>query len=112
VVATEASTEVEVETKAKPKPKLRKDLKLQDDVIDKIKNAVIKTFGTKLPSVKSPKFKQELQKQFRTELKPVIAKMMGRTDSYETFLRDNFEAIYKALPQEIINKRFRKTVNR
>jgi len=107
VVATEASTEVEVETKAKPKPKLRKDLKLQDDVIDKIKNAVIKTFGTKLPSVKSPQFKKELEKQFKTELKPVIAKLMGRTDSYETFLRDNFEAIYKALPQEIINKRFR-----
>ena len=107
VVATEASAEVEVKTKAKPKPKLRKDLKLQDDVVDKIKNAVIKTFGTKLPSVKSPKFKKELEKQFKTELKPVIAKLMGRTDSYETFLRDNFEAIYKALPQEIINKRFR-----
>ena len=107
VVAKEASTEVEIKTKTKPKPKLRKDLKLQDDVIDKIKNAVIKTFGTKLPSVKSPKFKKELEKQFKTELKPVIAKLMGRTDSYETFLRDNFEAIYKALPQEIINKRFR-----
>ncbi len=107
VVAKEASTEVEAETKAKPKPRLRKDLKLQDDVIDKIKNAVIKTFGTKLPSVKSPQFKKELEKQFKTELKPVIAKLMGRTDSYETFLRDNFEAIYKALPQEIINKRFR-----
>ena len=107
VVATETSKEVETKTKPKPKPKLRKDLKLQDDVIDKIKNAVIKTFGTKLPSVKSPKFKKELEKQFKTELKPVIAKLMGRTDSYETFLRDNFEAIYKALPQEIINKRFR-----
>ena len=110
---TEAADTVDTEVteekliKAKPKPKLRKDLKLQDDVIDKIKSAVIKTFGTKLPSVKSPKFKQELEKQFRTELKPVIAKMMGRTDSYESFLRDNFEAIYKALPQEIINKRFR-----
>ena len=107
VVATETSKEVETKTKPKPKPKLRKDLKLQDDVIDKIKNAVIKTFGTKLPSVKSPKFKKQLEKQFKTELKPVIAKLMGRTDSYETFLRDNFEAIYKALPQEIINKRFR-----
>ncbi len=105
IVDSEISTEKEI--KQKPKPKLRKDLKLQDDVIDKIKNAVIKTFGTKLPSVKSPKFKKELEKQFKTELKPVIAKLMGRTDSYETFLRDNFEAIYKALPQEIINKRFR-----
>jgi hypothetical protein len=103
----DAEVTQEKEIKTKPKPKLRKDLKLQDDIIDKIKSAVIKTFGTKLPSVKSPKFKQELEKQFRTELKPVIAKMMGRTDSYETFLRDNFEAIYKALPQEIINKRFR-----
>jgi len=108
-IGTEVTQEKEVKTK--PKPKLRKDLKLQDNIIDKIKSAVVKTFGTKLPSVKSPKFKQELEKQFRTELKPVIAKMMGRTDSYETFLRDNFEAIYKALPQEIINKRFRDFAN-
>jgi len=105
IIDSEVSTEKEI--KAKPKPKLRKDLKLQDDVIDKIKNAVVKTFGTKLPNVKSPQFRKELEKQFRTELKSVMAKLMGRTDSYESFLRDNFEVIYEAIPQEVINKRFK-----
>ena len=47
-------------------------------------------------------------KAFRTELKTTIAKdVLGSRAAYETFLRDNFEAIIEALPQDIINKRFR-----
>ena len=52
--------------------------------------------------------KKALQKGFRTELKTTIAKdVLGSRNAYETFLRDNFENIYKAIPQDIINKRFR-----
>ena len=47
-------------------------------------------------------------KAFRTELKTTIAKdVLGSRAAYETFLRDNFEAIIEALPQDVINKRFR-----
>ena len=68
----------------------------------------MKTFGTKLPPADSKQFKQALLKAFRTELKTTIAKdVLGSRAAYETFLRDNFEAIIEALPQDVINKRFR-----
>ena len=55
--------------------------------------SVTKTFGTKLPDTTSDKFRDALIKAYRTELKPVIAKLMGTRANYESFLADNFEAI-------------------
>jgi hypothetical protein len=73
---------------------------------NRIKAAVIKTFGARLPKVTSKQFKKELQKSFRVELKTAMANLIGTRAIKEQFLRDNFEAIYSALSQEIINKRF------
>jgi len=86
---------------------LRKEIGLPEELVTKVKKAVIKTFGTKLPSPEDPKFKLELQKAFRTELKKPIAKFVGRQEDYELFLRDNFKAIYDKLPQSLINRRFK-----
>ena len=92
----------------KQKESLRKKIKLDKATTQKVIDAVVKTFGTKLPPVDSPQFKKALQKAFRTELKTTIAKdVLGSRAAYETFLRDNFENIYEAIPQDIINKRFR-----
>ena len=92
----------------KAKESLRKKIKITDATSKKVVDAVIKTFGTKLPPVDSKKFKQALQKAFRTELKTTIAKdVLGSRAAYEAFLRDNFENIYEAIPQDVINKRFR-----
>ena len=105
---TEEITETVVEKPTKAKESLRKKIKLTDATSKKIVDAVVKTFGTKLPPVDSKQFKQALQKAFRTELKTTIAKdVLGSRAAYETFLRDNFEAIIEALPQDVINKRFR-----
>ncbi len=102
-----AAPEVSEEAKiSEERPSLRKTLGLSDQVVDKVKNAVIKTFGTRLPNVSTPQFVKELQKRYRTELKPTIAKMMGRQESYSDFLNENFRLIYEILPQSIINKRF------
>jgi len=93
-----------------PKPvksKLRRALNINKKLIDDIKASVRKTFGTKLPPVKSKEFKQALQKAYRTELKKPIADFIGTRAEYKKFLEDNFEAIYSALSQDIINKRFR-----
>jgi len=87
--------------------KLRRDLKIDKDLIDKVKQAVRKTFGTKLPEIESKEFKQALQKAYRTELKTPLAELLGTRENYKKFLEDNFESIYKALPQDILNKRFR-----
>ena len=87
--------------------KLRRDLKIDKGLIDKVKQAVRKTFGTKLPEIESKEFKQALQKAYRTELKTPLAELLGTRENYKKFLEDNFESIYKALPQDILNKRFR-----
>ena len=110
--AVDTSSEIDLDKKkeklVKPKESLRKSIPISDAVVQKVRDAVIKTFGTRLPSVESKDFKEELRKAFRTELKTTIAKeVLGTRDSYETFLRDNFEAIYDAIPQEVINKRFK-----
>ncbi len=89
---------------------LRRDLKIDKDLINKVKQAVRKTFGTKLPEIESKEFKQALQKAYRTELKTPIAELLGTRENYKKFLEDNFESIYKALPQDILNKRFRQFV--
>ncbi len=105
---TEEVTEQVAEKPTKAKESLRKKIKLDKATTQKVVDAVTKTFGTKLPPVDSPQFKKALQKGFRTELKTTIAKdVLGSRAAYETFLRDNFENIYEAIPQEIINKRFR-----
>ena len=105
---TEETTERVAEKPTKAKESLRKKIKLTDGTSKKVVDAVVKTFGTKLPPADSKEFKQALQKAFRTELKTIIAKdVLGSRNAYETFLRDNFETIIEALPQDVINKRFR-----
>ena len=105
---TEETTERIAEKPTKAKESLRKKIKLDKATTQKVVDAVTKTFGTKLPPVDSPQFKKALQKGFRTELKTIMAKdVLGSRAAYETFLRDNFENIYEAIPQDVINKRFR-----
>jgi len=105
---TEKLTEQVTTKPLKAKESLRKKIKLTDATSKKVVDAVVKTFGTKLPPADSKQFKQALLKAFRTELKTTIAKdVLGSRAAYETFLRDNFEAIIEALPQDVINKRFR-----
>ena len=86
---------------------LRKEIGLPEELVNTVKQAVIKTFGTKLPNPQDPKFRLELQKRFRTELKKPIAKFVGKQEAYESFLRDNFQSIYNKLPQSLINRRFK-----
>ena len=86
---------------------LRKQIGLSEDLVTKTKDAVVKTFGTKLPSPEDPKFKLALQNAFRVELKKPMAKFVGRQADYENFLRDNFEVIYDKLTINTIAKRFR-----
>jgi len=104
VVAEETTVEEVIE-----QPSLREQLNIEEgsNLYNKIKQAVVKTFGTRLPLVTSKEFKKELQKAFRVELKTAMANLIGTRAIKEQFLRDNFESIYAKLSQEIINKRFR-----
>ena len=106
---TDTTTEEVTEQEDKPlkkKPSLAKELNISDELKTKVIAAVTKTLGTRLPGVDSNKFKKALIASYRTELKPVIAKLMGTRANYESFLADNFKAIYDLLPQSTINSRF------
>ena len=94
---------------AEQKQNLRKKLNITkgSDIYNKVIESVILTFGTKLPDVNSKKFKQELTKSFRTELKKAIADLMGTRAKYEQFLKDNWQTIYESIPQSTMNKRFK-----
>jgi len=102
---TEEVTE-RVEEVNKPKiESLRKKMKIGDEIKPVVFDAVRKTFGTKIPEISDKNFRKELEKSFRVELKKPIAKLMGRTEAYRSFLANNFETIYDALPQSVINRR-------
>jgi len=105
----EADTKIETKENAQQEVKkaLAQDLNLSEDTQNEIVTAVEKTLGTKLPAVTDKGFKPALTKGFRTELTNTLKKVFGRTASYEQFLRDNFEKIYPAIPQETINKKFK-----
>lgn len=87
---------------------LRISLGLSTDVINRVKQAVLKTFGGKLPNVTSKNFRSELQKSFRVFLKKTIAKnVLKQGAEYKAFLENNFEQIYSVLSQNTIRKRFK-----
>ena len=105
--ATEESIEVAEEKPSKELTSLRKAMEINDEIKPVIFTAVRKTFGTMLPSVDDKTFKKELEKRYRTELKKPVAKLFGKGEDYRSFLANNFESIYNALPQSIFNKRLK-----
>lgn len=106
-VTAEETIEREEAAPADEIKSLRKEIGLSEELVTKVKDAVVKTFGTKLPSPQDPKFRFELQKRFRTELKKPLSKFVGKQADYEAFLRDNFESVYSKMPQSLINRRFK-----
>ena len=99
--------------KEKPKAKTtRKKLGIEtgSELYNKVKAAVAKTFGTKLPDPDSPDFRKELNKAYRTELKKPIADLLGTRAKYKEFLETNWENLYDAIPQSILNKRFKQFI--
>ena len=72
------------------------------DVYQKVKNAVIKTFRGKLPSVASRKLKKALQDSYVTELTDDMKEMVQDMGA-ETFLRTYGEDMYNAIDQADMN---------
>ena len=72
----------------KPQIDLARRLKLNDKERSKVISAVVKTLGTRLPSMDQKAFKKELEKSFSNELKKPLADLMGTRKSYTRFLSD------------------------
>ena len=88
-----------IKTKEKTKPKsFRKLLEIDTELVDKVKGAVKKAFGTKLPSATNKQFKDDLSKIYKTELKTPVANLMGTRQEYKNFLKKNWKTIVDKLP--------------
>ena len=107
IAAPEVEVEVEVKEEKVPRS-LRKKLNIEkgSDLYNKVKDAVVKTFGTKLPEVTDPKFKKALSDSYKRELKKEVNALMGTRSDFKMFVTNNAETLYKSIPQETINKRF------
>ncbi len=107
---TTAVQEVEITKKPKAPTNLRRALDIEkgDDLYNKVKDVVAKTFGTRIPEVTDPKFKKTLQDTYATELTNDVKKLMGKpsSDKYKTFLQKYGEQIYDLIPQDILNKSY------
>ena len=90
------------ETEVEERSRLRRDIRLDEKMMQTVRDAVIKTFGTKLPNVDSKKFRTALEKAFRTELKKPLQDLMGGRSDYDLFLRNHAKAIIKAFPVETL----------
>ena len=93
-----ADVATEQETAGPTTSKFRRQLGIKQDLINKVKGAVQKTFGTKLPEVNNKQFVKELTKRYRVELKTPIARLMGTRDNYRSFLNKNKKSIIDNLP--------------
>tara|TARA_R110000868_G_scaffold69337_5_gene204311 strand:- start:311 stop:7786 length:7476 start_codon:yes stop_codon:yes gene_type:complete len=71
---------------------------LSDNIVDNVKQAVVKTMATERTTPDSDKFIANIKKSFLTELKKPIQDMMGKKEDFTNFLKTNREAIIAALP--------------
>tara|TARA_R110000737_G_scaffold142159_1_gene172818 strand:- start:64 stop:6081 length:6018 start_codon:yes stop_codon:yes gene_type:complete len=98
-------------------------LGVEERLKEKIREAVEKTFGTKLPPVTSLRFKTVVNEAVRAELNNVIREIMGGRSSikFKAFLESNYidkdgnvievwKAIYDAIPQSVLNKSFQEFI--
>jgi len=116
IIAKQDVTELQIEDTAteiqldKPKiKKLKTALKLNDDVVSKITDAVRKVLGASLPAVTDKKFKKALTDGFKNELTDLIKRdgVFGKdSKEFANFMKANAEAIYESLPLDVINKSF------
>ncbi len=110
VTATEVTDEIVTEPLSKDTKQARKtlaeDLELNEEIVEDVKKSVRKTFGTKLPAVTDKKFKRALLKNFRDDLTKTFKNTLGTGLAYKQYLENNFENIFKAIPQETLNKKF------
>ena len=72
----------------KPQIDLAKRLKLDNKQRAKVIAAIVKTLGTRLPSMDQKTFRKELEKSFANELKKPLADLMGTRRDYTKFLSD------------------------
>ena len=102
---TVQASETIKETSAQPK--LVSKIKFENKGLNLFANAAKKALSGRLPSVTDSKaFKKSLDNSFRTSLTTAMKNFSGTRKVYDQFLKENWETLYNAIPQDVINKRF------
>jgi hypothetical protein len=105
--AVETVEQKEEEIKKETK-NLRRALGIEqgEGLYNETKNAVIESFGEKLPSVKSGKLKKALQDKFAEKLQKKVIQLIRQEGGMEPFLEKYGEQVYDLIDQQIFNKTF------
>ena len=101
-IADEVIEEV-VEAK---KDLLKETINLDPSMLNEVVNAVTKTFGLDLGDIKSPQFAKKLADNFKLQLGKKMKDMLGKRADYQNYLENNWENIWKSIPQDVVNKSF------
>ena len=101
VAAVETAEDI-INTNIEERSELRRELGFDAKMIQTVRNAVIKTFGTKLPDIKSKDFREALIKAFRTELKTPVQDFIGKGKDYDNFLEEYFPSVHKSFTAETL----------
>ena len=105
------STDPEVETiidkqPQQPKRKRRnliKDILNGKDLEPLVKDVIEKSFEENIDLIGTTEFRPKMLESFNQKLGPELKKILNTTPKFEDFIRTNFDYIYRALPQSIIN---------
>ena len=76
---------------------IKKTLKLTDEVVEKVKQAVRKTYGTRLPDIRSKEYRTRLKDALVVELRKEIQSIFGREQEYNKFLIKYIPALHRTL---------------
>ena len=109
------STDLDAETiiDRQPQAPKRKRRNLIKDILNGkeleplVKNVIEKSFEENIDLIGTTDFRPKMLESFNTKLGPELKKILNTTPKFENFIRTNFDYIYKALPQSIINKRYK-----
>ena len=76
---------------------IKKTLKLTNEVVEKVKQAVRKTYGTRLPDIRSKQYRTKLKDALVVELRKEIQSIFGREQEYNKFLIKYIPALHRTL---------------
>ena len=111
ILSTDPEGDVLVDEKPQePKRKRRnliKDILNGKDLEPLVKSTIEQSFKDNIDLIGTNEFRPKMLESFNKKLGPELKKLLNTTPKFEDFIRTNFDYIYTALPQSIINKRYK-----
>jgi len=103
--------EVEVKGERPPAPRRKRRNLIKDILNGKeleplVKKTIETSFEKNIDLLGTPEFRQAMLNDFNNQLGPELKKLLNTTPKFEDFIRTNFDYIYNAIPQSVINKRY------